>query len=53
MANSTNVPSSSSNSKNVRGPTMLKAIMKVRQTGEKMMLEFDPCTGDCIGVCKE
>jgi hypothetical protein len=52
MANSTDVLSSSSNSKNVRGVTMLKEIMKVRQTGEKTRVEFDSRIGDCIGVGK-
>ncbi|KAK2364803.1 hypothetical protein QL285_089634 [Trifolium repens] len=50
--NSTDVPSSSSPSvpKNVRGPTMMTAIMKVRQTGEKIPVEFDERTGECLGV---
>jgi hypothetical protein len=54
MADSTDIHSSSSKSKtkNVRGPTMMTTIMKVRQTGEKTRVEFDSRIGDCIGVGK-
>ena len=50
--NSTDVPSSSSPSvpKNVRGPAMMTALMKVHQTGEKIPVEFDERTGECLGV---
>ncbi|KAK2449626.1 hypothetical protein QL285_008803 [Trifolium repens] len=48
MADSMDI-SCSSKRKRVRGPTMLKEIQKVRRTGVKMWVEFDPETTDCIG----
>ncbi|KAK2386412.1 hypothetical protein QL285_060314 [Trifolium repens] len=51
MDDSTDAPSSSSQPKStrVRGPTMMAQITKVRQTGIKIAVEFDPRTHACIG----
>ncbi|KAK2390396.1 hypothetical protein QL285_063942 [Trifolium repens] len=51
MDDSTDVPSSSSQPKStrVRGSTMMAQITKVRQTGIKIVVEFDPRTHACIG----
>lgn len=58
MADSTNTPLSSSGPNHsssedkkrmVRGCTKMLKIAKVRKTGVKLKIEFDPQTGDCIG----
>ena len=54
MGDSNDNPSSSSNpnKRRVRGPTFMTQIDKVHQTGEKIKVEFNARTYECIGVGK-
>ena len=51
MADSGDIPHSSSDPKKrmVRGCTKMTKITKVRKTGVKLKIEFDPYTGKCYG----